>query len=544
MFRYLVISAALVAYDVAFSPYVSQVVALLATLKQAAAAYSYGFTSAAIVVGILVISSLLIDPLVVLTMFFKRRDKGHQRELEIGIFLNWIASGVFMTSLSHLLSGGGFKGIRSLMTNNDNNENRLALVLTFLSVAYLFGFFGVSLVIHDVSSTSQRARKSASSNLTAFVPPAYYIGAAALVWNLDRSLFVRVGVVAVTMIFFAALNLSHRIKSQALLDQQQASLPVSKGKSVPMSKSLQDEQSKEKSTGNENAQVPMHECEHGSNGVEDAKSDKQMFTRHEIDPKTISKEWRRQMAYDLFVYCLPLILAGFFLPFLKPAVHVVAFLFALFTPIYDAVTTWIFIQPSKKENPDIMAARKKTYPYGGAFVNGWFHLLNSDDLAVGQVKYVTANGLHYAVFRGEDNQVRAIDAHCIHLGANMAVGGTVKDNCLTCPFHSWSFDGEGKCTNIPYQPNVPVGLKTKAYHVCEYFGMILVWFHSQDKAPEYYPPEHDRLAKGHMTFRGSRVTELNMHLNEFAENSSDFQHFDPLHGKMTLPFTTIAISGK
>jgi len=32
-----------------------------------------------------------------------------------------------------------------------------------------------------------------------------------------------------------------------------------------------------------------------------------------------------------------------------------------------------------------------------------------------------------------------------------------------------------------------------------------------------------------------------MHLQEFAENSADFQHFAPLHGCMTIPFTDIRI---
>jgi nitrite reductase/ring-hydroxylating ferredoxin subunit len=33
----------------------------------------------------------------------------------------------------------------------------------------------------------------------------------------------------------------------------------------------------------------------------------------------------------------------------------------------------------------------------------------------------------------------------------MAVGGTVRGDCLECPFHLWSFKGEdGKCSAIPY----------------------------------------------------------------------------------------------
>lgn len=32
-----------------------------------------------------------------------------------------------------------------------------------------------------------------------------------------------------------------------------------------------------------------------------------------------------------------------------------------------------------------------------------------------------------------------------------------------------------------------------------------------------------------------------MHLLEFAENSADFQHFQPLHGKMGVPFTNMKL---
>ena len=62
----------------------------------------------------------------------------------------------------------------------------------------------------------------------------------------------------------------------------------------------------------------------------------------------------------------------------------------------------------------------------------------------------TATGKNLAVFRGEDGKANVIDAYCPHNGANLAVGGVVKDNCLECPFHGWRFQGDGKCVHIPY----------------------------------------------------------------------------------------------
>lgn len=85
-----------------------------------------------------------------------------------------------------------------------------------------------------------------------------------------------------------------------------------------------------------------------------------------------------------------------------------------------------------------------------AFPNGWYKLCNSDDLPRGGVKYVQLCGQHVALFRGKKTgKIAALDAFCPHLGANMAIGGHVKDDCLVCPFHEWSFSTDGDCVNVP-----------------------------------------------------------------------------------------------
>ena len=38
-------------------------------------------------------------------------------------------------------------------------------------------------------------------------------------------------------------------------------------------------------------------------------------------------------------------------------------------------------------------------------------------------------------------------------------------------------------------------------------------------------------------------TEVNMHVQEFCENSVDFAHFQYLHGNMMVPFTSISVPG-
>lgn len=47
--------------------------------------------------------------------------------------------------------------------------------------------------------------------------------------------------------------------------------------------------------------------------------------------------------------------------------------------------------------------------------------------------------------------MHVLDAYCPHLGANIAIGGFVRGDCIECPFHQWQFSGhDGRCVNIPY----------------------------------------------------------------------------------------------
>jgi len=145
------------------------------------------------------------------------------------------------------------------------------------------------------------------------------------------------------------------------------------------------------------------------------------------------------------------------------------------------------------------------------------------------------------VFRGEDGKAHILDAFCPHMGANLGVGGKVRGNCLECPFHKWQFKGDGQCNSIPYCDSVPSVTKTKSWPMREYNGLICIYYHSEGKPPTHEPLEITEITNGQLTYRGSWERDVYMHLQEFAENSADFQHFAPLHGQLTIPWTLIPI---
>ena len=64
-------------------------------------------------------------------------------------------------------------------------------------------------------------------------------------------------------------------------------------------------------------------------------------------------------------------------------------------------------------------AREATYPHG--YPNGWDVLAESDDVRRGQVIETNALGQRLAVYRSDvDGTVGVLEAHCPHLGANLA----------------------------------------------------------------------------------------------------------------------------
>jgi len=75
----------------------------------------------------------------------------------------------------------------------------------------------------------------------------------------------------------------------------------------------------------------------------------------------------------------------------------------------------------------------------------------------------------------------------------------------------------------------------------EYYGLILMYFDPKMKPPAYTPPLIPALDSNEMVYSGRYKGTIGMHLIEIAENSADFNHFDTLHGTMSIPYTTIPI---
>jgi len=104
-------------------------------------------------------------------------------------------------------------------------------------------------------------------------------------------------------------------------------------------------------------------------------------------------------------------------------------------------------------------------------------------------------GRDMVAFRDGNNSGKAsvLHAFCPHMGAHLGEGGKVVDGALQCPFHLWSFNGQGACTQIPYSRSTnapPKSTSTKAYETREMVGMVFIWFDAEDREPQWELEEH------------------------------------------------------
>jgi len=165
-----------------------------------------------------------------------------------------------------------------------------------------------------------------------------------------------------------------------------------------------------------------------------------------------------------------------------------------------------------------------------------------------QVEAVHYFGRDLVIYRTESGQACLVDPICPHLGANLA-GGRVRGNRVECPFHRWQLGGDGRIACVP-DGSPPARRRQETLPIRELHGQVFV-YHSGaggparcDDEPPYEIPRIPEVDEGSFVHRGHHdAGRIRMHLIEFAENSVDFAHFAPIHGRMFVPWTSIPVPG-
>jgi phenylpropionate dioxygenase-like ring-hydroxylating dioxygenase large terminal subunit len=173
--------------------------------------------------------------------------------------------------------------------------------------------------------------------------------------------------------------------------------------------------------------------------------------------------------------------------------------------------------------------------------NGWFAVAWGKDLVDGEVKRTRCFGEELVMFRTRSGNVRVLDAYCAHLGAHLGEGGRVIGENIRCPFHGWTYDGGGKCVEIPYCKDhaPPAAARVRAWPVVERNRMIFVWHHAEGFPPSWEVPVMPEIGDPDWTEPRFYELEVPVHMQDMAENNCDPVHFQFVHGNLQIPTQTI-----
>ena len=169
------------------------------------------------------------------------------------------------------------------------------------------------------------------------------------------------------------------------------------------------------------------------------------------------------------------------------------------------------------------------------YPRGWFQVAYADEIQPGEVQPLKYFGVELVMFRTEDGEVSVLDAFCPHMGAHLGHGGKVDGDGIVCPFHAWKFNGEGKCTEVPYAKHLPRKANITAWPVIERNGLIMVWHDIDGKEPEWDIPEIPEWNNEAWTPYWRQRWKMRTHNQDMCENVVDKAHFRYVHGMNIVP---------
>ena len=167
-----------------------------------------------------------------------------------------------------------------------------------------------------------------------------------------------------------------------------------------------------------------------------------------------------------------------------------------------------------------------TYP------RGWFMVARADEVLADKPLPLKFFGRMLVAFWTADGSPAVLDGTCPHMGAALAVGGTVDGNGVRCPFHNWRFGPDGRCNDIPYTKVIPPKARVNAYPARELKGLVFAYMGPPEATPAF--PYLDSLElPGHDLVPYSIHSPCNW-LQE-TENAIDPFHSVFLHGRVNGP---------
>lgn len=169
--------------------------------------------------------------------------------------------------------------------------------------------------------------------------------------------------------------------------------------------------------------------------------------------------------------------------------------------------------------------RRQKVRAAGLHPDYWYPVEWDRNVARGQVTQVTFWRRAFALFRGEDGLLRAIEDRCVHRQLKLSIG-KVQGNELVCAYHGWVYNGDGALTCVKHDlfgKPLP-SYKIESLPVRVRYGLIWIFPGDPELAskrhipdiPELEGPDRWGCAPADFTWKA--------HHSMVIDNVSDFTH--------------------
>lgn len=172
--------------------------------------------------------------------------------------------------------------------------------------------------------------------------------------------------------------------------------------------------------------------------------------------------------------------------------------------------------------------------------NRWYPVCWSHELARESIRETVLWKRSIAVFRDAEGVAHALANRCAHRPVPLTMG-EVRGCELVCPYHGWSYDGEGTLIDIPHTlfGKKKPRLRVPRVPTCERYGLVWIFGGAPDLAAQTMLPDIHPLDEGWPSIGTDR--EWKAHHSAVIDNVLDLTH-DHLHRRFQ-PFTSPELEG-
>lgn len=169
--------------------------------------------------------------------------------------------------------------------------------------------------------------------------------------------------------------------------------------------------------------------------------------------------------------------------------------------------------------------RRQKVRAAGLSPDYWYPVEYDRAVKPGQTIEVRCGEASIALYRGQDGRLRALENRCAHRQLKLSLG-VVEDCRLTCVYHGWSYDGDGRLAHVAHDlfGKPPLKVRLRSFPVQVRYGLI--WLFPGDPAlasqrtiphiPELEGPDRWACVPLDFTWRA--------HHSMIIDNVSDFTH--------------------